>query len=302
VVGRAASEPASAPTPAPGDVAAPKRKLTVEEARRYMLELINRDRRSMGLSPVELDEGAATRAGQAHADDMAKTGYLGHWGSDGSVPEQRLTDAGGADMVLENALCFLDEKPRVIDPKPLIEPSEIDRAEHLFFDEVPPNDGHRKNILRAVHRKVGIGIAQPLATASELPVPCFSQEFIDSYGTYGPLPRTAKVGATIHVEGEIHAPATMGGVGVARVDTPRPLPVAELNRRRTYPVPAPYQMYWPAGFKTPVPVKVNGGKFSVDIPLNDHGQPGMYEVSIWGKTPASPDYAMIGLRTIHVDR
>jgi hypothetical protein len=61
-------------------------------------------------------------------------------------------------------------------------------------------------------------------------------------------------------------------------------------------------MYWPAGFKTPVPVKIKGGKFAVDVPLNDHGQPGLYEVSIWGKTPSSPDYAMLGLRTIMVER
>jgi uncharacterized protein YkwD len=308
-VAQAAGESPEVPPPtavsgtSTGDpAAAPKRKLTVDEARRYMVELINRDRKSMGLAPVELDEGAATRAGQAHAEDMAKTGYLGHWGSDGSVPEQRLTEAGGADMVLENALCFVDEKGRTLDPKPLIEPSEIVRAEHLFFDETPPNDGHRKNILKSAHRKVGIGIAQPIATATELPVPCFSQEFTDPYGTYAAIPRSAKVGATIHLEGEIHAPATMGGVGIARLDPPRPLSVADLNKRRSYPVPAPYQMYWPAGFKTPIPVKVHGGKFSIDVPLNDRGQPGLYEVSVWGKTPSSPEYAILGLRTVLVER
>jgi uncharacterized protein YkwD len=304
-VAHAAGEPAPAPAPtaAPeGDDAAPRRKLTVAEARRYMVQLINRDRRSIGLPPVELDGEAATRAGQAHAEDMAKNGYLGHWGTDGSVPEQRLTDAGGADMVLENALCFVDEKARTLDPNPLVDPAEIVRAEHLFFDEVPPSDGHRKNILKPAHRKVGIGVAQPVATATELPVPCFSQEFTDAYGTYAPIPRSAKVGATIHLEGEILAPATMGGVGLARVDAPRPLPTAELNRRRSYPVPTPYQMFWPHGFKTPIPVKVQGGRFTIDVPLNDHGQPGMYEVSVWGKTPGNPEYAMLGVRTIQVER
>jgi hypothetical protein len=233
---------------------------------------------------------------------MANHGYLGHWGSDGSIPEQRHTEAGGSDMVLENASGFFDEKLRVLDPRPLIAPAEIVRAERSFFEELPPADGHRKNILRPAHRKVGIGIAQPLATETELSVPCFVQEFTDSYGTYAPIPRTAKVGTIIHVEGEIVAPATVGGVGVARVDAPRPLPVAELNRRRTYEVPKPYQMYWPPGFKTPVPVKVNGGRFAIDVPLNDHGQAGLYEVSVWGKTPGNPDYAILGLRTVVVQR
>src|SRR3954466_14345965 len=88
-------------------VSPPKALLTIDEARRYMVALVNRDRRTECLPPVELDEGAPTRAGQAHAEDMATNGYLGHWGTDGSTPEQRHTEAGGSDMVLENASCFV---------------------------------------------------------------------------------------------------------------------------------------------------------------------------------------------------
>src|SRR5262249_38821876 len=146
----------------------------------------------------ELDEGPPTIAGQAHAEDMARLGYLGHWGSDGSVPEQRHTEAGGADMVLENALCFTDEAKRTLDPNPRIDPAQIEKAESQFFDETPPNDGHRKNILRPGHTKVGIGVAQPVATATEIPVPCFTHEFVDGYGSYAPLSKHAKTGATIH--------------------------------------------------------------------------------------------------------
>ena len=94
----ASATPTSSSTPP-----APTAALTIPEARKYMLQLINRDRASQGLSPVELDEGAAMTAGQAHAEDMARLGYLGHWGSDGSVPEQRITEAGGADVDFENA-------------------------------------------------------------------------------------------------------------------------------------------------------------------------------------------------------
>src|SRR5262249_38823787 len=161
--------------------------------------------------------------------DMALNGYLGHWGSDGSVPESRLTAAGGADMVLENALCFVDELKRTLNSKPYIKRSEIERAESMFFHETPPNDGHRRNILKPYHRKVGIGIAQPIATPTEIPVPCFSQEFTDAYGTYKSLPSELKLGSTLHVEGDIHAPAQPMGVGLARVDLPKRLPVSELN-------------------------------------------------------------------------
>jgi hypothetical protein len=267
-----------------------------------MVELINRDRRGEGLEPVELDPGAPTRAGQLHAEDMARNGYLGHWGTDGSVPEQRTTEAGGADMVLENALCFVDERARTLDSQPLVDAAEVARAESMFFNESPPNDGHRKNILRRAHRRVGIGIAQPIATATEVPVPCFAQEFTDPFGTYAALPRRAKVGQVLRIEGAIHRPALVGGVGLARIETPKPLAVSELNVRRAYPVPTPYQMYWPAGFKTPIPLAVNEERFSIEVPLSDNGRPGLYEVSVWGKLPDSKDFVMLGIRTILVER
>ena len=282
-------------------VTRPTKKLSAAEASRYMLALVNRDRATQGLAPVELDDGAPTQAGQAHAEDMARLGYLGHWGSDGSVPEQRHTEAGGADMVLENALCFTDEAKRTLDPKPLVDPEQIERAESLFFDEVPPNDGHRKNILKPGHTRVGIGVAQPLSTATEIAVPCFTQEFTDGYGTYAPLPKRAKVGTVIHVEGAIAAGARPTGVGVARVVRPAPIAPSELNKRRSYPVPKPFQMYWGPGFVTPVPVKIEGAKLAIDVPLSDHGQPGLYEISIWAKLGKSEEHTMVSLRTIVVE-
>jgi Cysteine-rich secretory protein family len=268
-----------------------------------MVELINRDRASQGLAPVVLDSGPAAQAGQAHAEDMARHGYLGHWGTDGSVPEQRFTEAGGVDMVLENASCFTDEKERAVDREPRIDPKSIELAEDLFFHEKPPHDGHRLNILGAWHTRVGIGLAQPVATPSEIPTPCITQEFVDPYGAYAPVPRAVSVGDVLHVRGSVHAPASFAGVGLARVDAPAPLPVPELNRRRSYPVPAPYQMYWPPGYQTPIPVQVTGDRFAVDVPVSDRARPGMYELSVWANVPgrvagAPAMLVMVSLRTI----
>jgi hypothetical protein len=282
-------------------IARPTRRLTVPEARRYMVALVNRDRATQGLAPVALDEGAPTIAGQAHAEDMARLGYLGHWGSDGSVPEQRHTEAGGADMVLENALCFTDEAKRKLDPVPTLDPVQIERAESLFFDEVPPNDGHRKNILKPGHTKIGIGIAQPVATPTELPVPCFTQELTDGYGTYAALPKRAKVGAVVRVEGTLTSGARPTGVGIARVVRPAPIAPAELNKRRSYPVPKPFLMYWGQGFVTPLPVTIDGSKFGIDVPLSDKAQPGLYEISVWAKLGGEGTHTIVSLRTIAVD-
>ncbi len=296
----AAGDATATGSPSPPPRAGPVRLLTREQARRYMVDLINRDRASAGLRPVELDEGASSRAGQVHADDMASLGYLGHWGSDGSVPEQRYTEAGGTDMVLENASCFTDERKRALDASPRIDVRNVELAEEMFFHEQPPTDGHRRNILKPWHVKVGIGVAQPVATPTDIPVPCFAQEFVDSYGSYGLVPRTMRVGATLHVEGTIEKPAAFAGIGLARVEAPKPIDAHELNRRRSYPVPAPYQTYWPAGYQTPIIVKVSGGRFAVDTPVADRGRPGMYEVSIWASFPGSHDFAMVSLRTIQV--
>ena len=276
--------------------------LSIAEARRYMAVLINRDRASIGLAPVELDEGAATQAGQRHADDMAKHAYLGHWGTDGSTPESRHTEAGGVDMVLENASCFTDERPRTLDPTPRIDPRDLETAESMFFNEVAPNDGHRRNILKPYHRRVGIGIAQPVATPTEVPVPCITQELTDAYGSYAPVPTKARVGDVVHVEGALIAPAVVVGVGLARVAAPSPIPVADANRRRSYPVPPPYQMYWPHGYVTPIPLQVTGSAFRIDLPLSDRGEPGLYELSVWAKIPGTKENVIVGLRSIVVAR
>lgn len=289
------------PSVALADVVRPTKPLTIPEARRYMLQLINRDRATAGLGPVTLDEGPAQTAGQAHAEDMAHLGYLGHWGSDGSVPEQRHSDAGGGDLVLENALCFTDEKTRELDPNAKIDPAQVEKAESMFFDEKPPADGHRRNILKPQHVRVGIGAAQSKETATEHAVPCFSQEFVDAYGTYTALPKKAKVGDKIHVEGTLSGNMRPTGIGLARVVTPAPLAASELNKRRTYPVPKPYQVYWGHGFVTPIEAQITGPKISIDVPLSDQKQPGLYEVSVWGKFPGSEEQTMVGLRTILVE-
>ncbi len=272
--------------------------LTLDEARRYMLQLVNADRASMGLPPIALEAGPAQSAAQAHADDMAANGFLGHWGTDGSVPEQRYSDAGGADMVLENASCYVDEKSRTLDRTARIDPANVEHAEQMFFHEVPPHDGHRKNILRPYHSRVGIGIAQPVATDTEIPVPCFSQEFVDAYGSYASIPKQTKVGATLHVEGTLAPPASVGGVGLARIDLPHKLSAHEANapERRAYPVPKPTTLYWPPGYKTPIPLAVDGRHFAIDIPVADGA--GLYELSVWARMPGSDDPTMIGLRTL----
>jgi uncharacterized protein YkwD len=270
--------------------------LDLEAARKYVLDLVNRDRDAAGLEPVEFDE-TAQRAAQEHADDMAHLGYTAHWGSDGSVPEERYTKAGGVHFVLENAACFFDGQERALDADAGFSSALLEQIESAFVNERPPHDGHRKNILKSTHTGLGIGLAQPSAVAQ----PCMAQEFVDVRGTYSALPATARVGSTVHVAGEVAEPVTFGGVGVSRIEPRQPLSVKHLNGTSSYPIPAPFQTFFPAGFVTPKPVAVEGRRFSIDLPLSDRKRPGRYGVSIWGAYPGNEkDLVMLSLRVIDV--
>jgi uncharacterized protein YkwD len=285
-----------APTHSVAPVAAPKGTLNLEQARRYVLALVNHDRAAYGLAALTLDD-TATRAGQRHAEDMAKTGYTAHWGTDGSVPEQRYSEAGGTDFVQENAGCLADGKARSLEAVPRFQARELERVEHAFMDEKPPHDGHRKNILKAGHSALGVGVAKP----SGVDLACLSQEFVDDYGDYAALPQTARAGSTLHIEGDVKGNVVFGGVGIGRIDLPKPLTASYLNTTYVYPVPSPEDLYFPKGFVTKKPVELVGKHFRIDVPLGKSGQTGRYEVSIWGKFPGAGDQLdMVSLRVINV--
>jgi uncharacterized protein YkwD len=266
-----------------------------DEATRFMLSLINRDRKLAGLQPVELDPVASIGA-ERHARDMARGGFTAHWGSDGSVPEQRYTEAGGSDMVQENVACLFDGVARELDPTPRFDPAKLEQLQKMFMDEVPPNDGHRRNILKPGHHRVGIGLAQPAGVNQ----PCLAQEFVDDWGDYAELPKQAPPNVTLHVAGKIREPLSFGGVGVGHIEPASPKSAKELNATNVYRIPQPTTLYFPPGFKTPKPVKVEGRSFSIDVGLGPKPGKGRYEVSIWGKEPGKSELFMVSLRTIVV--
>jgi uncharacterized protein YkwD len=282
-----------------GPIPRPTGPLTPDQAAEYVLKLVNHDRAEAGLGALEWDETAA-HAGAEHASDMAKHGYTAHWGTDGSVPEQRYTKAGGTRFVMENAACLFDAEERELDGSPSYTAVELEKIEAAFMAEVPPNDGHKQNILKKWHNKLGVGLAR-VKIAGTAP-PCMSQEFVDDYGTFDDVPKHAHTGQVIKVSGEVAAPVKFGGVGIAFVEPARPKPAAELNKTYLYTVPEPYVLYFPKGYKTPKPVEVNGNRFSIDVGLSDKGKKGRYEVSVYGNYPGSGnELVMVSLRVVDVD-
>jgi uncharacterized protein YkwD len=288
-----ASSSCNPPPAAPERPAGP---MELEMARRYVLELVNVDRRATGLPPVERD-AVAERAAQEHAEDMAHLGFTAHWGSDGSVPEERYTLAGGVHFVQENAACFFDATKRELAAGALFEASPLEQIEAAFMGEAPPHDGHRKNILGSTHTGLGIGLAQPVGVAQ----PCMTQEFVDVRGKYEALPRKVALGQSVRVAGELAEPLRFGGVGVSRIDPRQPLTARHLNGTSSYPIPAPYQTYFPEGYQTPKPVQLAGRRFSIELPLTEHKRPGRYGVSVWAIYPDSGErLVMVSLRVVAV--
>jgi uncharacterized protein YkwD len=281
--------------PAQSKPAQPKpasKLLDYAEAQRFVLGVINRDRKKAGLTPVVLDD-AASNGGLRHARDMAKKGFTGHIGSDGSTPEQRYSEAGGSDFAQENSACLFDTVERPLDPTPRFDRAKLAALHGMFMAEVPPNDGHRRNVLNPMHHRVGIGLAQPL----NVPQPCLTQEFVDDYGDYEPLRRDAN--GTLRVAGTISAPLEFGGVGIGRTPLPEPVPRERLNGS-AYRIPAPDTLYFPKGFKTPKPVTLNGRRFSIDLDLGKKPRAGSYGVTIWAKKRGDAKLLMISLRTFTV--
>jgi len=287
-----------APSPGkPAPLERPKGPLPRKEAQQYLLALINRDRAAQGLPAVAWDETAA-QAARRHAEDMAHNGFTGHWGTDGSVPEERYTAAGGDGLVMENAGCLGDAVAREPDPDPRFTVDSIERVQSTFMAEVPPHDGHKRNILTRSHTSVGLGLAKP----KDIDVACMAQEFVDHYGTYEVIPKKAKVGDVIRVAGEIRAPATIAGVGLSRVDAARPRKPKELVKMGGYPIPKPYVTYFPKGYKTPIPLEVAGNSFHIQVPLDDARRPGLYGVTVWVTFGSSKELRIASLRTIQVEK
>jgi len=130
-----------------------------------IVELTNEKRQSVGgCAPVQLDARLLIAA-LAHSQDLAnhpglygapppsgRPAYSGHYGSDGSLGWDengitgRITTAmGSAGFEGENVAYGY---------------STAEIAFDSWFNEAPPNDGHRRNILNCNFKLIGVGIAE----------------------------------------------------------------------------------------------------------------------------------------------
>jgi uncharacterized protein YkwD len=132
--------PTSQPTPTP--IATPSPTPNSMEFINRVISRTNMYRQQHGCPPVAFNQ-LLTNASQGHAADMAINDFFSHTRSDGSSPWDRMEragylSAGGA----ENAAAGYSSPESVVDG---------------WYNEVPPNDGHRQNILTCELQDIGVG-------------------------------------------------------------------------------------------------------------------------------------------------
>lgn len=108
---------------------------------------------------------------QGHSDDMANNDYFSHTGSDGSSPEQRIKAAGYNDVQWgENIAAGYSTAESVVDS---------------WFNETPPNDSHRKNILNCQLGNVGVGYTY---LANDTGTVNYNYYWVEDFGTLAATP------------------------------------------------------------------------------------------------------------------
>lgn len=119
------------------------------------------------MPPLQMRNGMVLGA-RDHVGDLIRTGSTGHKGSDGSVPEQRVSRYGTwSDSVGENIL-YKSGKAR-------------EDVMSLIIDDGVANRGHRANLFKAAFHV--IGIATSSGATGTVGVITFAGGFADSNST-----------------------------------------------------------------------------------------------------------------------
>ncbi len=119
---------------------------------RRMLEMVNQERRKVGLKALENDEPLAA-VGRAHSADMLARGYFSHNTPEGQDPFDRMEKAGIVYRVAGENLAYA----------PTVE---------IAMTGLMNSPGHRANILKPDFTKLGVG-CEDAGVHGEM----FSQEF-----------------------------------------------------------------------------------------------------------------------------
>ena len=141
------------PTAIPSPSLVPRALLKHLSEKRFVIDLINQERKKSGAPPVELGDNVAA---QLHAESALADCFASHWGLNGLKPYMRYSLAGGYQSNAENGsgsdYCITER-----DGYTAIR--SVQQRLGRMMDGLMSSSGHRRNILDERHRKVNIGLA-----------------------------------------------------------------------------------------------------------------------------------------------
>jgi uncharacterized protein YkwD len=117
-----------------------------------MVALVNRDRAQTGGLPPLAENGQLSSAAHTHSVKMAASSTMTHDGWDTEIANTGFSP-GPPGMTGQNVAM------RTGGYSP-------DAIESMLFNETPPNDGHRKNILNTSFHQIGVGCVINNATGA----------------------------------------------------------------------------------------------------------------------------------------
>jgi len=146
-------------------------------------------------------------------------------------------------------------------------------AHTAFMNEVPPNDGHRKNCIDPVHTHVGLGLALSGNNFR------YYEEFLDRYIEFDEAPAGAAAGEKFELRARPLDEALNIYAVIAYYEAfPRPMTPAQISSKGSYPDFTGSQVLalWPWDL---IPYLETETRWS-GIPL-EFNRPGLYYIHIY---------------------
>lgn len=252
--------------------------LTIPPLANQLLTLVNAERAAAGLTSLKLDPLACTVA-EKHAIEMARHDFLSHWGLDGRKPYHRYSFAGGIEATQEN-----DGSINAGAPIPSDEiPGFLTTMHKSMYDEVPPDDGHRRTILDPWHTHVGFGYADYRLCVR------LCELYVARYVTLDPYPTMMSPRNRFLLSGRLlENNYSLEGIDVFYEPLPSPPDLSWLRIPRPYGLPDERETLLPKlgqnyfyedGSKGSIELR-SRGRFQAPIVLN-RKQPGIYTIVVW---------------------
>jgi hypothetical protein len=287
-------------------------QISMPDAIRFLLKLVNEERKQRGLSQLRLDE-AASHAAEDHTAEMARFHYIAHLDLAGEKPNQRYNRHGGTNQVSEN-VSYRESTARLYLTRKIVQ--DI----HDRWMESPP---HRRNIVAPEHNAVGLAIT--LSWDGKSSVLSAAEEFVDDYGDFSALPGKADSQDMLELTGTFHDRQTkLVYIMIGREPLPEKHSPKELNANLNgYSLPKPFVSLMPRneaylhsaeGTPTfyPITYQSSRGMFELRFSiaglfaqLRENGnaltlKPGLYYVMAWVQRPEGKPF-IASTQIIRVD-